>query len=621
MTVQMYYIICLSRNEVSIWNFVYEAQDGHFVIFSVLVSLATLLWSASKKLRTLRKQKVLARYGSTPSTPVELTSTTTLSRISAKMYSGYDASDGQRTVDEGDVVPPPIQDNIEPASLQPIQVAQESGEGDTESPKDGIGSEISKGQGSYRGEQSEPQNDTRVQKEAPEKEGIVEGSKIEDIRGVEECKGGDGDDIEKQLLSRDEVPDEAKEFQSDIEEVSEGFDYVPVHRITLASFEEHAVKEEQNSKVRDVVDLLSSSNKDKEKKREKHKDQKEIGDVRPGEMVPPAEMPPETRPAILELSPPVAETASSKIQSRMFESCRPSSQLDASNRQSARKVKKIVTKHGQSKEVPLAKHTEKEEVENVQQTKEHDILAKAASGTASGVVAAVAAKADGTRGREEVMPPPASFIDYFSSFFSREMTKHTKKMNKEDEVSKTYTQGDSGSGNDSATPAFQTSREYSLQENSPPIYRPEQEAAFMQSFVESPLSDVPPPWPGLESDTVPVHVSRTGIATWKDVDPTRELQWDGAAVRRAHEDFAIRASSARQLLAWEGDALTYSADEETPKRRKEKKKKKKKKKKGKKAAAVAGTKPPVSPPPPYSQGPPSYAEAAARKRFHAGFNG
>ena len=94
----------------------------------------------------------------------------------------------------------------------------------------------------------------------------------------------------------------------------------------------------------------------------------------------------------------------------------------------------------------------------------------------------------------------------------------------------------------------------------------------MQSFVESPLSDVPPPWPGLESDTVPVHVSRTGIATWKDVDPTRELQWDGAAVRRAHEDFAIRASSARQLLAWEGDALTYSADEETPKRRKEKKK-------------------------------------------------
>ena len=60
-TVQMYYIICLSRNEVSIWNFVYEAQDGHFVIFSVLVSLATLLWSAPKKLLTLKKQKALAR--------------------------------------------------------------------------------------------------------------------------------------------------------------------------------------------------------------------------------------------------------------------------------------------------------------------------------------------------------------------------------------------------------------------------------------------------------------------------------------------------------------------------------------------------------------------------------
>ena len=74
-------------------------------------------------------------------------------------------------------------------------------------------------------------------------------------------------------------------------------------------------------------------------------------------------------------------------------------------------------------------------------------------------------------------------------------------------------------------------------------------------------------------------------------------------------------------MAWEGDALTYSADEATPKRRKEKKKKKKKKKKGKKAAAVAGTKPPVFPPPPYSQGPSSYAEATARKRFHAGFNG
>ena len=314
MTVQMYYIIYLSRNEVSIWNFVYEAQDGHFVIFSVLVSLATLLWSASKKLRTLRKQKVLARYGSTPSTPVELTSTTTLSRISAKMYSGYDASDGQRTVDEGDVVPPPIQDNIEPASLQPIQVAQESGEGDTESPKDGIGSEISKGQGSYRGEQSEPQNDTRVQKEAPEKEGIVEGSKIEDIRGVEECKGGDGDDIEKQLLSRDEVPDEGKEFQSDIEEVSGGFDIeegVPVHRITLGSFKEHAVKEEQNNKVRDVIALPSSSNKDK--KRKKHKYEKEIRDVRLAEMVPPAEMPPETRPPILELSHVVKEEQNNKV--------------------------------------------------------------------------------------------------------------------------------------------------------------------------------------------------------------------------------------------------------------------------------------------------------------------
>lgn len=87
-SLQMYYIVCVSRQEVTLWNFVYEAQDGHFVVFSVVVSVAALLWSVPKKLRTLRKHRLLAlRRGISPS---DLISTTEIAHAPLSMEKSQD---------------------------------------------------------------------------------------------------------------------------------------------------------------------------------------------------------------------------------------------------------------------------------------------------------------------------------------------------------------------------------------------------------------------------------------------------------------------------------------------------------------------------------------------------